>query len=318
MFAYIVRRCIQAVFIIIIVSIMVFLTMRLLPGDPILMYMSQDQVGALSKEQIEATRHEFGLDKPLYMQYVDWLVGIAHGKLGRSVGYRMDVSILIARRAPVTLYIGLIAFVIGNAIGIFLGVVSAIRRGRTTDLVVTILANIGITIPIFWLGIVLIYLFALKLGWLPVCGFTSPFDDFWLNIRQIIMPVFCEAIFSVGAVARQARSSILEVVRQDYIRTAWSKGLRERTVVFRHVLKNGLIPIITLTGMQLSQIIGGAVLIETVFNIAGMGRLAVEAVQSLDYAVIQAIVLLISGMVVLINLVVDISYGWLDPRIRYT
>jgi peptide/nickel transport system permease protein len=186
------------------------------------------------------------------------------------------------------------------------------------DLAVTLLANIGITIPIFWLGIVLIYIFGLQLRWLPIHSFVWPFEDFWLSIRQTIMPMACLIIFSVGAVARQTRSSMLEVIRQDYIRTAWAKGLRERVVVFRHVLKNGLIPIVTLSGMQVPQILGGQVLVETVFNINGMGRLAVESVFSLDYAVVQAIVLLTAILVVLANFVVDVSYGWLDPRIRYT
>jgi peptide/nickel transport system permease protein len=180
------------------------------------------------------------------------------------------------------------------------------------------LSNIGITIPIFWLGIILIYVFAVKLDLLPVCGYISPFQDFWMSIRMIIMPVVCLAVFTIGAVARQTRSSLLEVTRQDYIRTAWSKGLSERLVVFRHILKNGFIPVVTLAGMQLSNILGGEVLIEQVFNIPGMGRLAVDAIMSLDYAVIQGVVLLITIMVVLVNLLVDISYGWLDPRIRYS
>jgi peptide/nickel transport system permease protein len=317
MSAYILRRVIQAIIIIFIVSLLVFLVIRLLPGDPVLMYVSQEQIGSLPKEQIEMIRAEFGLDKPIPVQYINWIGGLFHGDLGQSLNYRMPVSRLIAERTPRTLYVGLVAFVLGNLIGVLAGIVTAVRRGKTADFVVTLGANIGITIPIFWLGIILIYLFGLKLGWLPVCGYTAPTEDFWLSIKMIIMPVICLSAFTVGAIARQTRSSLLEVTRQDYIRTAWSKGLGERTVVFRHILKNGLIPVLTLAGMQLSNILGGEVLIETVFNIPGMGRLAVDAVMSLDYAVVEAVVLLISAMVVIVNLVVDISYGWLDPRIRY-
>jgi peptide/nickel transport system permease protein len=167
------------------------------------------------------------------------------------------------------------------------------------------------------MGILLIYFFGLTMHWLPTNGYTSPFENFGMYLKHAVMPMFCEMIFTIGAISRQTRSSMLEVIHQDYIRTAWAKGLRERTLVFKHVLKNGLIPIITLAGMQVSQILGGAVLIETVFNVPGMGRLAVDAVQGLDYPVVQAVVLILGIMVVTANLIVDISYGFLDPRVRY-
>jgi peptide/nickel transport system permease protein len=182
---------------------------------------------------------------------------------------------------------------------------------------VTVLSNLGITVPIFWLGILLIYFLGLKARLLPLFGYTSPFVDFGLSTRQLILPVICLSIFPIASSARQTRSSILEVIRQDYIRTAWAKGLRQRVIVFKHILKNGLIPVVTLSGIGLSHILGGSVLVETVFNIPGMGRLGVEAVLSQDYAIVQAIILITALMVVLANLIVDISYGWLDPRIRY-
>jgi peptide/nickel transport system permease protein len=316
MIAYVIRRFVQSIIIVVIVSMLVFLVMRLMPGDPLLMYLTSDRYQAMTEEQLQQIRHEYGLDKALPLQYVDWVGGLFHGDLGESILQRRSVNYLIARRAPVTLYIGVISFVLGTFLGIVMGVVSAVRRGKTSDLVMTLLANIGITIPAFWLAIMLIYLFGLKLGWLPTHGFTSPFDDFWLSTKQIIMPVLCGCIFTVGGVARQTRSSMLEVLRQDYIRTAWSKGLTERAIIIRHTLKNGLIPIFTLTGMQIAGILGGSVLMETVFNIAGMGRLAVDALFGLDYAVVQAIVLISAVMIVTANLLVDISYGWLDPRIR--
>jgi peptide/nickel transport system permease protein len=172
-------------------------------------------------------------------------------------------------------------------------------------------------VPIFWLGIMLIWFFAIYLHWLPVMGYTSPFEDFVKNTRQLIMPVFCMAIFPIASNARQARSSMLEILRQDYIRTAWSKGLRERSVIISHALKNSLIPIVTLAGMGISSIIGGSVLIEQVFNIPGMGRLAVDSLFQHDYPYVQGITLVMTAIIVISNLLVDLSYGWLDPRIRY-
>jgi peptide/nickel transport system permease protein len=287
-----------------------------MPGDPILMFISQERYESFSQEQLELTRQEYGLDKSLPMQYVDWVKGLLHGDLGISLFYQKDVSDILAKRLPVTLYLGVVSFVIGTLLGILAGVISAVRRGKIMDLIMTLAANVGITIPTFWLAIVMIYVFGLKLGWLPIYGFTSPFENFVLSTRQIIMPVICLAIFTVGAVARQTRSSMLEVLRQDYVRTAWSKGLKERLIIEKHVLKNGLIPVVTLSGIQIGTILGGAVLIETVFNISGMGRLAVDALFSLDYSVVQAVVLLTAMMIVLTNLIVDISYGILDPRIR--
>jgi len=181
----------------------------------------------------------------------------------------------------------------------------------------TSLGNLGITIPVFWLGILLIYYFGLKLDLLPIFGYTSPLEDFWKNTTEIILPVFCLAVPPIASAVRMTRSSMLEVMRQDYVRTAWSKGLRERIVVMRHALKNGLIPVVTLKGMSLARIVGGSVLVETVFNIPGMGRLAVEGLFSHDYAVVQGCMLIAGTVVLVSNLIIDLSYGWLDPRIRY-
>jgi peptide/nickel transport system permease protein len=179
------------------------------------------------------------------------------------------------------------------------------------------LSNLGITIPAFWLGLLLMYFFGLYLKWLPIMGYTSPFQNFWLNSKQLIMPVICLTVFPIASLARQTRSSMLEVLHQDYIRTAWSKGLRERIVIFRHALKNGIIPIITLTGMSVPIIVGGAVVVETVFNIPGMGRLAVTSLQNEDYPYSQGITLIVASVVLITNLIVDIAYSWADPRIRF-
>jgi len=316
--AYIIRRLIQAVLIVIIVTALVFFVMRMMPGDPILFYLNQSELYSFSQEQIEALRREFGLDQPIVIQYVDWIGQCIRGDLGFSLSSRKPVTTLIGSTLPVTLYLGIISFIIGNVIGVGAGMICAIRRGKVIDFIVTFLANIGITVPTFWLAILMIYFFSLQLGWLPTHGFVWPTVDLWKSIRQSIMPVICLAIYPLGSMARQTRSVMLEVVRQDYVRTAWSKGLTERTVIFKHVMKNGFIPLMTLVGMGIASILGGSVIIEQVFNISGMGRLMVDAIFSLDYAVVQAIVLISAVMIVISNLLVDISYGWLDPRVSYS
>jgi peptide/nickel transport system permease protein len=314
--AYIIRRIVQSIIVIFIVSIFVFFGMRLLPGDPIYMLFNPNQLQNYTKEQIAEIRHEAGLDRPLVVQYFDWLGGVFKGNLGDSIMTKEPIMKELSKRIAVTAYIGVLAFILSIIVGIPFGIISAIRRATWLDTIVTTLANIGITIPIFWLGIMLIWAFAVKLHWLPVQGFTSPFDDFWLSTRKVIMPVFCMAIFSIAGNARQARSAMLEVLRQDYIRTAWAKGLRER-VIIGHALKNSLIPIVTLAGMGISLIFGGSVLIEKVFNIPGMGRMSVDALFAKDYPYVQGITLIITSIIVFSNLLVDLSYGWLDPRIRY-
>jgi len=317
MTTYIIRRILLAVIVLILVSIMVFLALRLLPGDPILVKLTKSQYAEYSAEQLQLLRHEYGLDKPLYVQYADWMAGILRGDLGVSILYSNTVASQIAGCWTKTLHIGALAFIIGFILGVLAGILCAVRRGGWLDNVVSLLANIGITLPVFWLGILLMYLLALQLKLLPMMGYTSPFDDFWLSTKQLIMPVMCLTIGPIAMTARQTRSSMLEVLQQDYVRTAWSKGLRERVIIIRHTLKNALIPVVTLTGMGISSIIGGAVLEETVFNISGMGRLLVGAIQGQDYAVVQGVTLIVAAVVVFANLIIDVSYGWLDPRIRY-
>lgn len=317
MIAFFIRRFIQAIVVLFLVTILVFLAMRLLPGDPIRMILTTSSAEGLTEEQIAQVRHEYGLDKPLVVQYFSWVNDILHGNLGKSILQKVPVSDEVFRRIPITLHLGVLAFILGLVIGIPLGIVSAVRRGTWLDTVVTTIANLGITVPAFWLGFLLIYAFAMYWPLLPVMGYTSPFTDFWLNTRQLVMPVFCLALFPIASITRQTRSSMLEVMRQDYIRTAWSKGLKERAVIMKHALKNGLIPIVTLAGLGVPMIVGGAVLIETVFNIPGMGRLAVTSVLNQDYPYVQGVVLIVSAAVVFVNFAVELTYGWLDPRIRY-
>jgi len=317
MTAYIIRRTWQSLIVLVLVTFIVFLAMRLLPGDPILIFISNTQLEETPLEEINRLRHEFGLDKPLLQQYINWLYDVVRGDLGVSIIQRTPVIEQIKIRLPITLHLSLVAFILSFILGLPLGIIAATRRGTKLDSVVTILANIGITVPIFWLGVIMIYFFALYLGWLPVHGYTSPFIDLKQSIRQMIMPVICLTVFPLASISRQTRSSMLEVMRQDYIRTAWAKGLAERVVILKHALKNATIPVITLAGLSLSHVVGGSVLIETVFNIPGMGRALVMSVFGHDYTMVQGFVLIIAIFVLVVNFLVDISYGWIDPRIRY-
>ena len=317
MTTYIIRRLLHALLVVVIVSLLVFLLIRQLPGDPILMYVASGDLQEFSQAQIDHLKHEMGMDRPVLIQFVDWLFHAARGDLGKSILHRYEVMEEIGNRLPITLYLGLSAFVIGLIFGPILGVISAIRRGTWLDTLVTMLANVGITAPPFWIGIIMIYVFSLYLGWLPVYGYTSPFEDLIRNLLQSVMPVLVLATFPIASAARQTRSSVIEVMQQDYIRTAWAKGLSERVIIIRHVLKNALTPVVTLQGMLLRNIIGGSVIVETVFVIPGMGKLVVDGLLSQDYPVVQGVVLVVAITVVISNLVVDILYGWLDPRVQY-
>jgi len=314
---YIIRRLIQAVFILLILTFVVYGVMRLVPGDPLLMYMDATDIEALSPEALEKARAELGLDKNLAHQYVIWLGDVFQGDWGKSFHYKTPVLELIGERFPITTHLAVVSFFFSTIIGITLGIIAAVRRGKWADTVATLMANTAITIPIFWLGLILILLFGLYFEILPTAGYTSPTEDFWLSTQKIIMPCICLMIGSLGANARLTRTSMLEVIRQDYIRTAWSKGLKERAIILKHALKNSLIPVVTVMGLQVRFIFGGAVLVERVFAIPGMGRLLVDAVIGKDFLVVQGCVLVIGIIVVMVNLLVDISYGWLDPRVRF-
>jgi peptide/nickel transport system permease protein len=318
MTTYIIRRILWALLVLLLVTVIVFFIMRLLPGDPLIIYVGQAaQQQAITDQQMEALRHQFGLDRPLVEQYFRWLGGILTGDFGTSINYHEKVSTLLGERAPKTLYIGFVSLIVGGLSGILIGLWAGVKRNKWPDKIITPLTYVGITIPTFWLGILMIYAFGLKLHWLPISGYTSPFENFWLSTRQLVMPVICSALFAIAANARQMRSSMLEVIGQDYIRTAWSKGLSERIIIIKHALKNSLIPVITLIGMGVGGILAGSVLIETVFSIPGIGRLLVSSIFGQDYVVVQGINFILSVSILLMNLLVDLSYGWFDPRIRY-
>ncbi len=320
MTTYIIRRLLLGILVLVIVSILIFLFMRLLPGDPLYMYLDPNTAMDLSPEKRAELMHEFGMDGPLPVQYFHWISGVLQGDLGKSTlnnGER--INSMLAERIPITVYIGVLAFILGSLLGIGCGTICALRRGKWIDTVLTIFANTGITIPSFFIGVIFIYIFTYKLGILrPPIGYVSPFTNFGINIQQIIMPVITLSIFQLSSLTRITRSSVLEVMQQDYIRTAWAKGLRERLIITRHILKNGLIPVVTSLGLHVGFIFGGSVVIETVFSIPGMGRLMRDAVFSYDYQVVQSGTLIIAAIIVLANLLADISYGWFDPKIRYS
>jgi len=311
--SFITRRLIQAIVVVFLVTIISFLLLHIIPGDPVIRVLGMHA----SQAQVAQLRHELGLDMPIYMQYGNWVWNLFHGDFGKSFIYHEDVAKLILERFPVTFYLTFLALTISTIIGIMAGVISGVKRGTFIDSFITLFANIGVAVPTFWLGLLGIYLFGLKLGWLPVEGWTSPFVDFWKSTRQVIMPVAALAVPNIAIVARQTRSSMLETIHQDYIRTATSKGLAQNVVFYKHALRNALIPVVTLLGVTVAFLIGGEVLAETVFNIPGVGRLLVRAALDNDYLIVQGIVLIVGVIVVFTNLFVDITYGWIDPRIRY-
>jgi peptide/nickel transport system permease protein len=315
---YIIRRLVESVVIVILVSLIVFFMMRLIPGDPLQLFMSGTiNLDTMDPAKVDALRHEFGLDKPVMVQYLDWLLGTLRGDFGISLYYQIPVTGLIAKAFPITLQIGATALVFAIIIGISVGIVAALKRGSWADTIVTSFTYLGQAIPIFWLGVLLVYILNLKLRLLPTSGYVSPFEDLTENIRHIIMPVICLSITAIAVNARQMRSSMLEVIRQDYIRTAWSKGLRRRDIVIGHALKNSLIPVVTVIGFFIPWIFGGSVFIETIFGIPGVGLLLVDGINGKDFVVVQSVTLIIAVMVVITNLLVDISYRWIDPRISF-
>ena len=318
MISYIVRRLIHAFVIVLLVSFVVFFLIRMLPGDPIDMLLSSQQQQEYTPEQIDAIREARGLNRPIIVQYLDWFTQMLGGNFGNSLMRNFDIGQEMGNRVVVSLMIGLTAFVIGFVVGPVLGVISAIRRGKFLDNLVTTLANIGITAPSFWVAILLMYYISFRLGLLPLYGYTLPWVDLSMNIQQSILPVFVTALGPIGSSCRQMRSSVLEVMNEDYIRTAWAKGLNERKVILKHIIKNALMPVVTLQGMMLRMIIGGSVVVETIFVVPGMGRMMVDGMLSQDYTVVQAVTVVMTIVVVLSSLLVDLLYGWIDPRIQYS
>jgi peptide/nickel transport system permease protein len=319
MWRYIVRRLITAIPVIVLVSVLTFVGQQLIPGDPLMAILGASEVEVLEAdpEALAALRTEYGLDQPVLVQYARYVWRCLQGDFGRSFRTRKPVTEAIGERLNVTLKLSIVTFVVNVLISVPLGIVAALYRGTKIDLLATTWAVLGVATPGFWVAILLIIVFSVNLGWLPAAGWVDPLEDPVEGIKHMILPVVALGLFGSATIMRQTRSALLEVLRQDYIVTARAKGLAGRRVILRHALKNALIPVVTLLSLSLAALFGGTVLIERVFAIPGVGRLALDATNSRDYPVIQAIVLLSATTIVLANLVADIAYGFLDPRIRY-
>jgi peptide/nickel transport system permease protein len=310
---YFVKRFFVAIPSLLIASLIVFTLPRLIPGDVVQLMLEEK---AYAKD-IDELRAKLGLDRPLLVQYGEWLGRALRGDLGESLWTRRPVLEELSRRLPVTLELGLLATVFAIVIAIPIGVISATRQDTVRDYVARSSAILGLSVPGFWLATLVIVLPAIWWGWRPSTGFTELSADPVAHLTQFLLPALILGIASAASLMRLTRAMLLEVLRQDYIRTAWAKGLRERVVVFKHSLKNAVIPVITVLGIQIAQIIGGTVIIEQIFGFPGMGRFLFDAINQRDYPVIQGINLIVVSVIILMNLAVDALYAVLDPRIRY-
>lgn len=309
MFTYTVRRITELIPVLIIVSVIVFSVMHLLPGDPTELMLAGAEGGAVSAERLEELREVMGLNDPLYQQFGNFFVGAVQGDLGTSIRFRSPVTEIVLDRFPYTLRLSLAGLAVAMLIGVPLGTLAAIKRNTWLDSFSMALSLIGVSMPIFWLGLLLILVFAINLHWLPTTGAGG--------VKALIMPAFTLGFVSAALVSRLIRSSLLEVLQEDYVRTARSKGLTGRAVLVHHAFKNALIPVVTIIGLQFGHMLAGAVVTETVFSRPGLGRLVVNAILWKDFPLVQGTVLFLAIMYVLVNLIVDISYAWLDPRIHY-
>jgi peptide/nickel transport system permease protein len=313
MFAYLVRRIAQIVPTLIFVSMLIFGLQQLLPGDPAMVLAGEERDPTV----IAHLREKLHLDAPLPMRYAYWIGGVLHGDLGESLRLQKPVLALILEKLPVTLELASIAIVIAFAIGIPAGIVSAVKRDHALDYAANAIALWGLSTPNFWLGIMLILLFSVTLGWLPASGFVSPFEDLKANLAALIMPAFVLGNAIAAVLMRHTRSAMLQVLSSDYVRTARAKGLSEPNVILKHALRNALIPVITLGALELGTLLSGAVLTEQVFTIPGFGKLIVDAVFNRDYAVVQGVVLFTATAYIVLNLIADVAYVIVNPQIRF-
>lgn len=313
MFVYFVRRLVSLVPTLVFVSMLIFGLQQLLPGDPAQMLAGEDQ----RPEVIEHYRQKLHLDKPIVVQYGYWISGVVRGDLGESTRAQLPVLDLILQKLPVTVELALLSMLIAVLISIPAGVISAVKRGSAWDHGATVFALSGLSMPNFWLGIMMILLFSVELGWLPASGYVSPFEDLRANLAAMIMPAIVLGTGISAVLMRHTRSSMLQVLAADYVRTARAKGLSEKVVVVKHALRNALTPVITLGALELGTLLSGAVLTEQVFTIPGFGKLIIDAVFNRDYAVVQGVVLVTATAYILLNLMADMAYFVFNPRLRH-
>ena len=317
MWAFLVRRIVLAVPVLLIVSFLSFVGMELVPGDTLTTFFGQGAEVDLTQEQLEALRREYGLDRPLLVRYVSWMGDVVRGDLGMSLRSGRPVDVVLREKLSVSIWLSAVTLLMNVGIGLLLGLIAGINARTKIDLVATGIAVYGIATPSFWMAIILIIVFSIKLDWFPASGWVPPLEDPLDAVKHMVLPVLALGLFGSATVMRQTRSAVVEALSQDYVRTAHAKGLARRVIVMRHVLKNALIPTITVMALLLSGLVAGSVFIETIFAIPGVGRLAVDATRTRDYPVLQAIVLLSACMIVFANFLADMAYAALDPRIRY-
>jgi peptide/nickel transport system permease protein len=310
---YVARRVGQLVPVLLIVSAVVFFVFRIIPGDMAVMRLGQNA----DPESITAMRKLLGLDRPLYVQYVEWLGNAARGDLGTSYINEQSVTSLVLQTFPATLELAVLGMLLALVLSVPIGILAALRRGTWLDHIARVMALIGFCMPRYWLAVLLISLLAVQVGWLPPAGYADLSTDPAENLRHAALPVLSLGLTIAAVQMRFLRSSLLDVLGQDYVRTARAKGLPPRTVSLRHALKNALIPFVTVVGLEMGSLLGGLVVVEQIFSWPGIGWLMINSITQRDYAVVQGSVLLIAAGVVVINLVVDVLYGYLDPRIRY-
>ena len=313
---YILRRLLATIPVLLIVTFIVFVLLFLAPGDPIFLLVDVEETQGLSDEQLESLRHEYGLDRPVVVQYGDWLFQALQGDLGTSVRGSRRVSEVLKDAFPVSMELALLSVAFSLIIAIPVGIYAAIKPNSLGDLFGTTLALGGISAPNFWVALLLIYFFSVKLGWLPSNGFTRFTEDWQDNLIKMVLPALTLGTALMASVMRMTRSGMLEVLHQDYIRTARAKGALERRVIFNHAFRNAMLPVLTIIGLQFGALLGGTVVIEQIFSIPGMGRLGLSSIFLRDFPLVQGVVLVVTLSYLLVNLLVDLLYGVLDPRIR--
>lgn len=312
---YIALRLLSMVPVAFLISVCAFCLLYLLPGDPALAILGEERAG--DKVAYAELRANLGLDDPIYIQYVRWLGKLLHGDLGTSVITKEPIAAMIARRLPVTLQLGVMGVLLAIIIALPVAIFSAVWPRSKLDIVGTLFAMAGVAMPSFWLGLLLIFCLSLWLRLLPPSGYVSPLDDLGANLRMMLMPCLTIGTSLAAVIMRQARSALIEVLQEDYVTTARAKGLKERIVVGRHALKNAMIPVVTIIGLEVGQILGGAVITETVFAVPGVGRLMVDSIFFRDYPVVQGALLIMALGVLISSLTTDLVYAYLDPRIKY-
>ena len=315
MYKYILRRLLLAIPVLVLSSLIVFALMRVMPGDALTALMAES--GNVGTKELAKLRQELGLSRPYYEQYGIWVWQMITLDPGYSIFTNEPIAVALKKSVPVTIELAVLALIMGLIIAIPIGVISATRQDTSADYAGRVVAISGLSLPDFWLGTLVITFAAIWFSWIPKLGYVSLWEHPWQNLQQFILPAAVLGFRLSAATMRMTRSTVLEVLREDYVRTAWAKGLGERIIVYKHALKNALIPVITLVGGQLGTLLAGTVIVETIFALPGMGRLTVEAILFRDYPVVQTNVMLVAAALVALNLAVDLTYAWLDPRIRY-